>query len=404
MGRKTTSSKNKNRSKTLNRVIPEEDLKEIMKSYAFYIHREANTLLELNDKAPWAIQLLLESAHNLEEWSECKNPLTDYQKLPEDCASRYTFMGILTEDVIRDLIFKYNQEQFKELTKDLIILTNRKTLNILYKIYADIEPTIFQKFDVLYKHTFMSKEDSDKEAFDTLRKVIRSFVLKYLEYSKSPYSENPLLSKNQNKLKTLDEIISEENLKKIAEPYAYYLSSQGDVVSKIAENTPYDLPLLLKPLGELIDELKEWSSCKNPLTDDKNSLEYCAHKYSFMGAILEGIAENISEQGHLFSGDIEILKNALTTLKNTLIIKKLYNLYREADKVAEELKLTGPDSARETLKGIISNYLEYFGKYISQHLENVILEYAKKEKFDDIINISACRLYGRCNNNKEQNK
>ena len=174
-------------------------------------------------------------------------------------------------------------------------------------------------------------------------------------------------STNQNQSKTLDKIISVGDLVRITRAYAYYLSSKGDLVSKVPEYVPQALPLVLK----LMDDLEKRSGCTDLLTliNNRESLEDCTNKYSFMATIMRGIEKSL-ENEHPTLEQIKTLMKGLTTLQDGRILDNLYSLYEKTRYVAEVLEISNSYNRNEIFINIISRYLKgaewLFSEYVTE--------------------------------------
>jgi len=92
---------------------------------------------------------------------------------------------------------------------------------------------------------------------------------------------------NQNKSKTLEELVGGKELGEAIAAYTYYLSTKGNVLEAVSEDIPEALPSLKK----IIKNLDEFGKCKSFLTNDQKALQKCIDEYNFKDGLLGGIWE-----------------------------------------------------------------------------------------------------------------
>jgi len=167
-------------------------------------------------------------------------------------------------------------------------------------------------------------------------------------------------SSNQNKSKTLEELVGGKKLGEAIAAYTYYLSTKGNVLEAVSEDIPEALPSLKK----IIKNLDEFGKCKSFLTNDQEALQKCIDEYNFKDGLLGGIWEytiwkHTPEQIKEFTRGLEALAEG-----GKQVIKDLYKRYQKY----KTTSIPQEDIDPRVLK--IIPEVRAIGSLILQYLEN----------------------------------
>jgi DNA repair exonuclease SbcCD ATPase subunit len=191
-------------------------------------------------------------------------------------------------------------------------------------------------------------------------------------------------SSNQNKSKTLEELVGGKDLGEAIAAYTYYLSTKGHVLEAVSEDIPEALP----PLKKIIKKLDEFGECKSFLTNDQEALKKCIDEYNFKNSLLGGIWEytiwkHTPEQIKEFIRGLEALAEG-----GKRVIKDLYKQYQQYKTTSIPQEDVDPrvleiiPEAR-AIESLILRYLENpdgYGKQLSKYLGKKLLEARVEER------------------------
>ena len=141
-------------------------------------------LSEVLYEVPVALPAALGLMYKLEEWSGCKNLLTNDQKYLEDCGEKYSFMAIIFYGVGKSLESGLlTSERIKTLMEGLTTLQNSQTMEELYRLYLETKKVARQLgLSISYNILGLSSPCDINEIFI-------SIISEYLRGNKQPFSK-----------------------------------------------------------------------------------------------------------------------------------------------------------------------------------------------------------------------